>query len=120
MRKQKLAGLLAILVFFSAEAQAETKKSKIWKVSAAILGAVTIADMQSSMGRPEANPLLRSGDGRFAGRGVALKGVLVGAAVGGQWLMLRKVPNASGYAAGANFAAAAITGAVVARNHMLK
>ena len=87
MRKQKLAGLLVILGLFSADAQAETRKSKIWKVSAAILGAVTIADAQSSMGRPEANAFLRSNDGRFAGRGVALKGVVVGAALGAQWLL---------------------------------
>ena len=120
MRKQNLAGLLVILGLFSAQAQAETKRKKIWRVSAAVLGAVTIQDMQSSMGRPEANGFLRSNDGRFAGRGIALKSAVVGAALGAQWLILRRNPNAAGYAAGVNFAAASLTGAVAVHNHMLK
>ena len=37
-----------------------------------------------------------------------------------QWLMLRKNPKAAPYAAGINFAAAALTGAAVVHNHMLK
>jgi hypothetical protein len=120
MRKHRLVAVLAILGLFSAQAHAETRRGKIWRVSVAVLGAVTIADMHSSMGRPEANAFLRSNDGRFAGRGVALKSIVVGTALGAQWLMLRRNPNAAGYAAGANFAAAALTGAVVVHNHMLK
>src|SRR5205814_6906792 len=117
MRIQKLAGFLVILGLFSAQARAERPRhGKLWKVSAAILGAVTIADMQSSMGRPEASAFLQSNDGRFTGRGIALKSLVVGGAVAGQWLMLRRNPNAAGYAAGVNFAMASITGAVVARN----
>jgi hypothetical protein len=34
--------------------------------------------------------------------------------------MLRKHPQADKYAAGANFAAAALTGAIVVHNHMVK
>ena len=91
---------------------------KLWKISAAILGAVTIADVQSSMGRRELNPMLRNADGRFATRGVSIKAIIVGGALVGQYLMLRKQPEASSWAAGANFAAAAATGVVVSRNHM--
>ena len=120
MRKQKLVGFLVLLGLFSAQAQAETRRGKLWRVSAAVLGAVTIADMHSSVGRREANAFLQSNDGRFAGRGVALKSLVVGATLGGQWLMLRKNPNAAGYAAGVNFAMASVTGAVVVRNHMVK
>ena len=120
MRKQKLLGLLLILGLFSAEAQAETRHGKIWRVSAAVLGAVTIADIQSSVGRPEANPLLQSNSGRFGGRGIALKSLIVGGGLAGQWLVLRKNPNAAGYAAGMNFAVSTVTGVVVVRNHMVK
>jgi hypothetical protein len=120
MRKNKLAGFLIILGIFSVNAQAETRRGKIWRVSAAALGAVTIADIQSSMGRPEANAFLRSSDGRFSGRGIALKSLVVGAAIGGQWLMLRRNPSAANWAAGVNFAAASLTGAAVVHNHMLK
>jgi hypothetical protein len=117
---------LAVLLFVSpALAQDSTgrpnsggKARKIWKISAAVLGAVTIADMHSSMGRLELNPLLRNAEGRFTSRGVSLKALMVGGALLGQHLMLRKHPEASGWAAGANFAAAAATGAAVARNHL--
>jgi hypothetical protein len=96
---------------------AEGRSKKWWKISAAILGAVTIADVHSSVGRPELNPMLRSSDGRFSGRGISLKAALVGGAIAAQYLMLKKSPQAAGWAAGANFAAAAATGAVVVRNH---
>jgi len=76
--------------------------------------------MHSSMGRPEANGFLRSNDGRFSGRGVTLKSLVIGGALTGQWLMLRRNPHAAGYAAGMNFAMSTLTGAVVVRNHMVK
>lgn len=96
---------------------ATSKKQKIWRISAAVLGAITIADIQSSYGRREMNPLLQSQNGRFGSRGIALKSALVGGGLTAQWLMLRKHPDASGYAAAVNFAATAATGAVVIRNH---
>ena len=121
MPKQKLLGCFLILSLFSLHAQAEEHRhGKLWRVSVAVLGAVTIADMQSSMGRIEANPLLSSSNGRFSGRGMALKGIGVGTMVGAQWLMLRKNPKGAPWAAGANFAAAALTGTAVIHNHMLK
>ena len=121
MRINKLLGLLLIFGLFSAQSQAEERRhNKLWRISAAVLGAVTIADMQSSMGRQEANPFLASQNGQFSGRGIALKGAGVGAMLGVQYLMLRKHPQADKYAAGANFAAAALTGAIVVHNHMVK
>ncbi len=121
MRTKKLVGLLVIFGLFSAQSQAEERRhTKLWRISAAVLGAVTIADMQSSMGRQEANPFLASQNGQFSGRGLALKGAGVGAMLGVQYLMLRKHPHADKYAAGANFAAAALTGAIVVHNHMVK
>jgi hypothetical protein len=121
MRINKLLGSLLILGLFSAQSQAEEHHhGKLWRISAAVLGAVTIADMQSSMGRQEANPFLASQSGQFSGRGMALKGAAVGGMLGVQYLLLRKHPQAEKYAAGANFAAAALTGAVVVHNHMVK
>lgn len=120
MIKTKVFGFLIILGLFSTQAQAETKRGKLWRASVAVLGAVSIADMHSSMGRREANPFLRSSDGRFHGRGIALKSIAVASVVGAQWLMVRKHPNSAGYAAAANFAAASLTGAVVVHNHMIK
>ena len=62
MRKQTLIGFLVILGLLSTNAQAETRRGKLWRVSAAVLGAVTIADMHSSVGRMEANSMLQSGN----------------------------------------------------------
>ena len=121
MLKTKLFALLITFMLFSLQAKAEGKRhGKLWRVSAAVLGAVTIADMHSSVGRIEANPLLQSSNGRFSNRGIALKGLVVGGALGAQWLLIRKNPNAAPYAAGINFAAAALTGAAVVHNHMVK
>ena len=119
MRTQKLVGLLIILGLFSAQAKAEDVQiyhshGKLWKFSAAMLTAVTIADMQSSVGRQEANPLLASQNGQFSGQGVALKGLMVGGLLGVQWVMLRRNPQASKYAAGANFASIWCTASGVA------
>ena len=119
MRNQLLV-FFVILCFFSAQGQAETRHGKLWRMSAAVLGAVTIADMQSSIGRREGNALLQSPNGRFSSRGIALKGLIVGGALGAQWLLIRKNPKAAGYAAGINFAAASLTGAAVVHNHMIK
>src|SRR5579863_7366493 len=89
MRTTKLVGFLVILGLFSAQASAEDiqpRHSKLWKVSAAMLAAVTVADMQSSAGRPEANPLLASRSGQFSGQGAALKSLMVGGVIGVQWV----------------------------------
>ena len=121
MNKTKLFALILTLLAWSSQSKAEEQRhGKLWRVSAAVLGAVTVADMQSSMGRLEVNPMLRSQNGRFGAQGVALKGGIVGGVLCAQWLMVRKNPKAAPYAAGMNFAAAALTGAAVAHNHMLK
>ena len=120
MRFKSLVATLFLTVFLAPNTYAAEggKGKKLWKISAAILGAVTIADVQSSIGRREMTPWLRSADGRFQGRGVSIKSAIVGGALLGQYFMMRNHPQAAGWAAGTNFAAAAATGAVVARNHM--
>ena len=102
--------------------RASTRKQKLWKVSLAILGAATVADVQSSMGRRELNPLLNSSSGRFTMQGVAIKSAIVGGAIGIQYLLLRRNPSPSAYTAAAvtNFGVAAVTGTFAARNHMVK
>ena len=120
MLKRKLLGLMIVLGILAVDGRAESRHGKVWRVSAAVLGAMTVADMQSSFGGREANPLLRSANGQFTGRGVAIKGAVVGAAIGAQWLLIRKNPNATGFAAGVNFTAAAVTGAIVVRNHRIQ
>ena len=87
-----------------------------WSSMAAVTAAQTL-DMHSSWSKYEANPLLRSADGRFGLRGVAVKS---GIAVGNltvQTLILRKWPKARKAAAIINFAAAGAVGVIAVRNY---
>jgi len=99
MRKQKLVGLLVLVGLFSAQAQAETRRGKLWRISAGGPGRSHDRRHTFVDGPREANGFLQSNDGRFSGRGVALKSLVVGGALGGQWLLMRKNPDAAGYAA---------------------
>ena len=94
--------------------QRSERRSRLWKVSVAVLAAATAVDGASSWGRLEANPLLRGADGRFGVQGVSIKlGVLAGVA-GTQYLLLRNHPKQEKYGAFTNFAfSAAFTAAAV-------
>jgi len=81
------------------------------------LAAASAADVHSSWGRPEGNPLLRGPDGRFGGRALGIKLGAAGAAGLAQWLALRRRPQWEGNVAALNFALAAWTGAVGASNY---
>lgn len=120
MRNRVSAVILLVGLLTPSASFGESRKKKLWKISAAILGAVTIADTHSSMGRSELNPILRSSNGRFAGRGISLKAAIVGGGLTAQYFMLKKHPEASGWAAGANLAAAAATGTVAAHNYRIR
>lgn len=98
----------------------KSARKGLWRASAAVLGAITVADVQSSWGRREANPLLAGPNGRFGTQGVAIKGGLVAGALVFQHFLIKKKPEAAGYAAFANFGVAAVTGAVVVRNHNVR
>lgn len=57
------------------------RSATLWKVSIATMLASSAFDAASSMGKSEQNPLLRSSDGTFGTKGVALKFGLVGASL---------------------------------------
>ncbi len=105
-----------LILSASLEVHAETRAASLWKTSVAVLAGATAADAATSIGRVELNPLLRSADGRFHARGVAIKAAITGGAVAAQWLMLRNNSKAGKYAAAANFAAASLFAGVAARN----
>lgn len=93
------------------------RHGKWWKVSVVLLAAASAADAQSSWGRLEANPLLRNGDGRFGSQGIALKALIVGGAVGTQYLLLRKHPKAEKYGIITNAMMAGVLTSVAISNH---
>lgn len=57
------------------------RSAMIWKISIATMLAASAFDAASSMGKNEQNPLLRSSDGTFGSKGIAVKFSLMGAAV---------------------------------------
>lgn len=110
-----LAVALACHLAAAADVHRQADK-KWWWLSVAALGAATAADVRTSWGRPELNPMLSGPDGRFGARGVAVKLSISGVNCGLQWLLLRKRPDLGRAAAGVNASLAAWNVGVVARN----
>jgi len=91
----------------------------VWKVSTVALLTTNMLDCHSSYQHPELNPLLRSANGNFSDRGVAIKaGVIVGLLVT-QRLAMRKYPKAAKPFAISNLAASAAFAYVAKRNYSL-
>src|SRR5262249_51890932 len=118
MQKTLVALLLLTSILFPAEAadlyQPEPRKtglSAVWQISVAALAAASAADVHSSWGRLEANPVLAGPNGRFGMQGVALKSAIAGGVVAAQYLMLRNHPKASKYGAWVNFGMAGVISA---------
>jgi hypothetical protein len=93
------------------------KPSGFWKASLVALVAGSTADIHSSLGRRELNPLLAGSTGRFSARGIAIKSAITGGAIATQWLLVRKHPEVSNYAAIANFGMAGVFAHTASRNY---
>jgi len=89
----------------------------LWKRSLAVLAASTVLDAHSSIGRRELNPLLRDATGRFGTRGIAIKTAMTGAALGAQWLLLRRSERGMKAAAAINFGLSGTLAAVAVHNY---
>jgi hypothetical protein len=101
---------------FAASPEKKTSK-KIWLLSAAVLIAASFADAHTSLGRPEANPLLRNSQGGFSGaRAVALKSAAVGGTLALQICLTRSRPELRRTSSYVNFGAAAALAAAAAHN----
>ena len=85
--------------------------------SVATLTAAHAVDMHSAWGKYEANPLLRSADGRFGPRGAVIKSGIMAGNLTVQTLLLRKWPKARKAATIINFAAAGAIGVIAVRNY---
>jgi hypothetical protein len=89
---------------------------KLWKISLAVLGTASIADASTSWNMREANPLLRSNNGTFGGKAIAIKGILAGSTILSQYYMMKRKPEMERTATILNFGAAAMFGSVAAHN----
>jgi hypothetical protein len=116
--KGSIALLLILLALSQPVASAADRSSRwraVWHISQSMLVAGNSADIASSWGKYETNPLLRVGS-RFSYGSMAIK---VGMMVGGltvQTYVAHKYPNRIPYFASANLALAGVLGIVAAHN----
>jgi hypothetical protein len=107
-------GILLSLPAHAADIHPESGPKRLWKWSIAALAAANTADAASSFGRYELNPVL--GVGRFCPRATGIKFGISSAAIGAQYLMLRRRPEAARKAAWVNFTLAGATAGIAVRN----
>ena len=107
---------LLLIGSFCIPVNAESKQKKLWKASLAVLASASIADASTSWNQREANPLLRSGNGTFGGKAIAIKGLLAGGTVFYQYYIVRKKPEMERTATYVNFGAAAMFAGIAAHN----
>jgi len=104
-------------LFLSAASAAErpTRWRAVWHVSEALLAGANGADIASSWGKSEANPLVRTGP-RFNSGSLAIKlGVAAGTLLA-QHYIVRRSPNLTPFFASADLAAAAALSVTAAHN----
>jgi len=86
--------LLALCAPPACQAQEKRPWKKRWWVSVALVAAASVADVHSSRGLTEANPLLRNGRGGIdVARGAWMKSATVGGVVLLEALLLKKAPE---------------------------
>lgn len=108
--------LFAVILPAASAADRPSRWRAVWHVSQAMLAGADAADVASSWGKMEANPLVRTSQ-RFSYGSLAIKVGALSAGMAAQHYILRKAPNKTPLFASANLAAAAML-AVVAEHNM--
>jgi hypothetical protein len=93
----------------------DRKAKLVWKISIAALVTASAMDAATSMGKYEGNGLLRGSDGKFGGKGIALKAGIAGITLIPQ-LLLRNHENLRKPFTIANFAQAGMYSAIAIHN----
>lgn len=126
MKRACLAVALSVMLVTGAalpcQGGSKPNWKKVWKVTLAALAAANAADVHSSRGLWEANPLMRDPAGRFHTR----KGIFVKTAASGGFVLLEvvllkksKEPRLYKPFAITNIAAAGVIAATTVRNYTL-
>lgn len=84
----RLAAII-VLVTFPAVAGAEWD-NELYRFSQIALASTSALDAHSSWNKPELNPVLRSEDGRFRWRGIAIKAAVTGGVLSGSHFLKRR------------------------------
>lgn len=102
----------------SPAASAAEKPSRwraVWRLSEALLAGANGADIASSWGKSEANPLIRTGP-HFSYGSLAIKLGVVTGSLAAQHYLVRRSPNQTPYYASANLAVAGALSVAAAHN----
>lgn len=102
------------------ESRIQEKAQKRWMWSAIALTAASFADVNSSWGKQEANGLLRSSNGTFGAKGLAIKMSMVGGILYGQHLMVKKSPALANVMTWSNYGMAGVKVGIAARNYQIE
>lgn len=99
------------------ETRIQEKAQKRWLWSAIALTAASFADVHSSWGKRETNSLLRSADGTFGAKGMAIKIGIVSGIVLSQRVLVSKSPAFTRPLTYANYGMAGMKFGVAAHNY---
>jgi hypothetical protein len=84
------------------------------------LAASQALDITSSYGMRELNPMLAGPDGRFGTKAMTIKIGTAAAAVGVEYLIVKKWPSAARTLAKLNWASSLLTGSFAVHNYAIK
>jgi hypothetical protein len=101
-------------------AEQRTAALRSWKRSLLPLVATQGLDIASSYGMRELNPMLAGTDGRFGGKAAGIKIGTTAAAVGIEYLVVKRWPGAARMFSKLNWGSSALTGAIAAHNYAIK
>ena len=108
--------MLSLALLLVSIASAESRAKKFWKWSITALVAGATMDVATSYGELEGNPLLRGKDGRLGARGAGIKFGIMGGALLGEALLVRKHPEAALALGVANFGLGEVLGGLAVKN----
>jgi hypothetical protein len=91
-----------------------------WKISLVPLVASQALDASSSYGMRELNPLLASANGGFEMKGAMIKLGFTGAAVGAEYLIVRKYPRTARIISKLNWTCGIVTTGFAIHNYAIK
>jgi hypothetical protein len=90
----------------------------LWKASIVTIAGAKVADIASSWGKREMNPI--PGRGAFGGRQTAISGGITAGVVGMEFLVVKRCPKAARVFRWVNFGAAGVVSAVAVHNYQLR
>lgn len=122
MKRRTTGTTIALLLAIASIAHGESlddphkhaSRDVLWRSSLAALAVASVADIVSSYGQQELNPVL--GQGRFQARQVGVKLSLTGGLVLVELLVRHRRPETSRSWSYANYAASGVAGAASVRN----